>query len=163
MKTKGASLRSHVAQTTQYGWLAAATLVAVLMVSYLIPVPRALAQDGQDSSLPFGLQSGLVTAHLDPFGRVMVDFGAKSLPFGLQSGLVTAHLSSSGQVTAGLALVGGPGLPFGLQSGLATAHLNSSGQVISPFAMTGGRGAPFGLESGLVTAHLSPGGQVSAR
>ena len=173
MRSKIATLPSFVARTTKYAWVVVATLIVTLVLWGFIAAPRVFATDIRDSSmgptessdLPFGLQSGLVTARLNVSGQPVAPLalvGGTGLPFGLQSGLVTARLNASGQPVAPLALVGGTGLPFGLQSGLVTARLNASGQLVAPLALVGGTGLPFGLESGLVTAGIDPSFSVDA-
>ena len=157
MRTKTAIPPSDVAQTTRYAWVVVATLIVALILWGLMAAPQVFAAEIKDSDLPFGLQSGLVTAHLDASGRLIGDLDARHLPFGLQSGLMTAHLDPSGSVSTGLDLIGGTGLPFGLQSGLVTAHLSPSRMVATQLDLIGGTGVPFGLESGLVTAHLGLG------
>jgi hypothetical protein len=77
-------------------------LIVCLILGAFVAAPWALAAGGPDSDLPFGLQSGLVTARLHP----------------------------SGHAVTKLDLVGGTGLTFGLQSGLATAHLDPAGHMI---------------------------------
>jgi hypothetical protein len=158
MKTMNASRRSHVAPTTEYMWVAVATLIVALVLGAFVGAPRAQAGDAQGSDLPFGLQSGLVSAHLDQAGMVIGGPGAKVLPFALQSGLLTAHLDSSGRVSGDLSA---KALPFGLQSGLTSAHLDQRGRFAAQLDLTGGPGLAFGLESGLMSAHLDPFGRVA--
>jgi len=46
------------------------TLIVALLLGAFAASPRAVASGAQDSDLPFGLQSGLMTAHLDSSGRM---------------------------------------------------------------------------------------------
>lgn len=154
MKTKQATRKGKGAQSIKYAWVGVWTLIAALMLTVLSPAPGVWASMPEAKEPPFGLQSGLVMAHLDSSGRPSAT--SEYVPFGLKPGLVTA--AGVGYI-APLDLVGGKGLPFGLESGLVTAR---GVGYVAQFGLAGGVGLPFGLEAGLVTAHLDGSGLASA-
>jgi hypothetical protein len=161
MNTRQAILKSDGAQSIKYAWVAVLTLVAILIAGLLAP---AYASSIKAGDLPFGLQSGLTTAHLGKDGRFIGKTGIvaaraaeKDLPFGLQSGLFTAQGVGYREP---LVLVGGKGLPFGLQSGLVTAR---GVGFRDGLAQVGGKGVPVGLQSGLLSAHRQSDGAELGR
>ena len=164
MKIKSAIRRSHDApEEKRIGslWIVALAMMAALSIAAVAVAPSAMASGFQEGDVPFGLQSGLTTAHLDPSGQWMGSAAPAvaaeaDLPFGLQSGLVTAR--GVGFV-APLHLIGGLGLPFGRQSGLATAR---GVGYVADLGLSGGTGLAFGRQSGLATAHLDASGLAIA-
>jgi hypothetical protein len=161
MNTKSGIRKSDAAQPTKYAWVAALTLMAILIAGAVAPV---LAGPVEDGALPFRLQSGLTTAHLDKGGRfigkadvVVARIAEKDLSFGLQSGLFTARRVGYHEP---MNLVGGAGTPFGLQSGLVTARAVGYRE---PLSLVAGESVSFGIQSGLVTAHLQGDGTELSR